>query len=153
MVDESMQDSEVATFDFRVERGKIREFATAIGNPHPLHVSPAFARSAGYSDVIMPITFPATFPFHIGIEDAVVNIMRLLKMNPKTSVHGEVEFVQHRAVSAGETLRCVVRVGRIYSKERQAGGKMTFVELALSFFAGDNELVYEMKNVFIEKSS
>lgn len=152
MVDMNMQGVELATFEFPVERGKIKEFATAIRNPHPLHVDSNYAKSRGFQDVIMPITFPATFPFHVDIDNAVMGLMTKLKMNPSTSVHGEIEFIHRRSVHAGEVLHGVMRVGRIYVKEGQLGGRMNIVELVLDFFEENGALVCQVTNLFIEKS-
>ena len=42
-----------------VERGAIRRFADAVGDPNPLYRDPDAARDAGYADVIAPPTYPA----------------------------------------------------------------------------------------------
>ena len=40
-----------------VERGAIRRFADAVGDPNPLYRDPDAARDAGYADVIAPPTY------------------------------------------------------------------------------------------------
>ena len=40
-----------------VERGSIRRFADAVGDPNPLYRDPDAARAAGYADVIAPPTY------------------------------------------------------------------------------------------------
>src|SRR5690349_5952936 len=46
---------------FEVERGKIREFASAIGDTNPIYHEIEAAREAGYADLPIPPTFPTTF--------------------------------------------------------------------------------------------
>lgn len=50
-------------FTFSVERGKIKEFAQAIGETNPIYFSAEEAKKQGYSDVPAPITFPTAIMF------------------------------------------------------------------------------------------
>lgn len=152
MTNAAMAGETLAEFEFPVERGKIKEFSAALGNSHPLYLDREYAKIEGYSDVIMPVTFPVTFPFHTGMADSVMDMMGKLGMNPATSVHGEAEFIHYRTVQAGETLQCVMRVGKIYSKEGSKGGKMTFVEIIFDFYDAEKALACVISNLFIEKS-
>lgn len=152
MVDMAMEGKILAKFEFPVERGKIKEFALATGNPHPLYLDRKHAQDEGFPDVIMPVTFPVTFPFHSGMSDTVMDMMKMLGMNPRTSVHGEVELTHHRIIHAGETLNCEIKVEKIYSKEGKTGGKMTFVEIVLNLYDAENSLACVLSNLFIEKS-
>ena len=152
MVDSSRVGTILAEFEFPVERGKISEFAKAIRNPHPFYVNKERAKEAGFPDVIMPVTFPITMAFHTNMEDAVVDMMTTLGMNKDKSVHGEIEFIQHRTIHAGEVLQCVMKVGNIYAKTGKTGGEMTFVEMSFNFYDAQKHLACEVKNIFIEKS-
>src|SRR6476659_7635201 len=42
------------SYEFHVERGKIREFADAIGDPNPLYRDTAHAASKGFAGVVAP---------------------------------------------------------------------------------------------------
>jgi hypothetical protein len=63
-----------------------------------------------------------------------------------------VEITYERPIVAGETLTGVIGVGEIYEKEGKRGGKMTFVEMTVTFIDESEKPVAVMKNVFIERS-
>ena len=83
---------------YAVGREKVREFASAVGEDHPLHHDPEAARSAGYADVVAPPMFVvvyssralagALFDPEVGIDFARM-------------VHGGQEFVWGPPVVAG----------------------------------------------------
>ncbi|MBI9074960.1 MAG: MaoC family dehydratase N-terminal domain-containing protein [Desulfatibacillum sp.] len=153
MIDKNMAGKSLGVFEFPVERGKIKEFAQATGNTNPMHRNPDHAREAGFGNVLMPLTFPGTFTFHMPSEDAVMDAMNDLGMDPARSVHGETEFIQHRPVFAGEILTVKMSVGDITEKAGTRGGTMAFVELLMRFFDSNNEPALEMRNVFIERGA
>ena len=153
MIDKNMAGKSLGVFQFPVERGKIKEFAKATGNGDPLHLELEHAKEAGFDNVLMPLTFPGTFTFHLPSEDAVMDAMKDLGMDPGRSVHGETEFIQHRPVPAGETLSVEMSVGDINAKQGARGGTMTFVEILLQFKDSSGQPALQMKNIFIEKSA
>jgi acyl dehydratase len=152
MVRRDKSGTKFGEFEFPVERGKIKEFAGAILDPNPVYRDVQYAQSRGFDSVIIPVTFPATFAFHLPSENLIVEMMQELEMNLATSVHGEVEFTMERPIIAGETLKGEITIGDIYEKEGKRGGKMTFVEMAISFTDENDKQVATMKNVFIERN-
>src|SRR5260370_20907477 len=48
-------------YEFHVERGKIREFADAIGDPNPLYRDPDYAARKGFAGIVAPPTLLRTF--------------------------------------------------------------------------------------------
>ena len=151
MVKTEMAGTKLAEMEFPVERGKVREFAGAICDPNPVYRAREYARSKGFKDVLMPVTFPGTFTFHLGSENAVMEIMEKLDMDAGKSVHGSFEVIYDRPVCAGETLRTEIVVGKIYQKEGKRGGTMTFVEMELNFYDAENKLAVVARNEFIER--
>jgi len=152
MIDQSLAGKELIEFVFPVVATKIKEFASALKNPNPLYINKQAAKNAGFIDVLMPITFPVTFPFHIEMQDAIMDTMKILGMNERSSVHGEVTFTYHRTIHAGEKLKAVMQIGNIYQKDGKSGGKMTFVEITFNYYDEQEALVCEVVNLFIEKS-
>ena len=151
MVKTEMAGTKLAEMEFPVERGKIREFASAICDPNPVYRDPEVARRQGFKDVLMPVTFPGTFTFHLGSENAVMEIMEQLDMDAAKSVHGSFEVSYERPVCAGETLRGEVTIGKIYQKEGKRGGIMTFVEMVINFYDAEDRLAFVVRNEFIER--
>ncbi|MBU3069193.1 MaoC family dehydratase N-terminal domain-containing protein [Aestuariicella sp. G3-2] len=152
MIDKSMSGKIIAEFDFPIVATKVKEFSLALKNPDPLYTDEAHAISCGYPSTVMPITFPVTFPFHIKMKDAVMDSMKLLGMNEKTSVHGEATFEYKRPVFSNESLKAVMKVGKIFEKSQNSGKTMTLVEIIYEYFDKDNEKVLIFTNLFIEKS-
>jgi len=151
MIDKSLANTKLDSFEFPVERGKIKEFANAICDPNPVFKDQDYARNQGFADVIMPVTFPITFVFQQDSDNAVLESALKLGMDPARSVHGEVEFIYERPVFAGETLRGEIWIGNIYEKAGKRGGTMTFVEHETRFFDGAGKLAVTLRNIFIEK--
>ena len=97
---------------YEVGREKIREFATAIGDPNPAYVDPEAARALGHPDVIAPPTFP------IVVALAAANQVTFdpeLGLDYTRVVHGDQRFVVTRPVRAGDRLTVVVHVDNIKS--------------------------------------
>ena len=46
-----------------VEKGAVRKFAEAIGDPNPLYVDEEAAKASRYGGLIAPPTFPRTFEY------------------------------------------------------------------------------------------
>jgi acyl dehydratase len=151
MVKTELTGTKLAEIVFPVERGKIREFANDICDTNPVHRDRQYARRQGFNDVLMPITFPGTFTFHLGSENAVMEIMEKLGMDAGKSVHGSFEVVYNQHVCAGQTLRGEVTVGKIYQKEGKRGGVMTFVEMEIYFYDAQDRLAVVVRNEFIER--
>jgi acyl dehydratase len=86
---------------YEVGRGKIAEFATAIGEDDPVHRDPEAARAAGYPDVIAP----PTFAIALTLEAAnVVLSDPQVELDYSRVVHGEQRFTHHRPIRAGDRL-------------------------------------------------
>jgi acyl dehydratase len=86
---------------YEVGRGKIAEFATAIGEDDPVYRDPEAARAAGYPDVIAP----PTFAIALTLEAAnVVLSDPQVELDYSRVVHGEQRFTHHRPIRAGDRL-------------------------------------------------
>lgn len=105
-IDRSLIGKESPEEVFEVEKGAIRKFAEAIGDPHP-----AFREGE-----IAPPTFPTTF--RMGIPGASLDLSRVL--------HGEQEYRYERPIRAGDRVVCKTRVVDVYEREGRLG-KMTFL--------------------------
>ena len=86
---------------YEVGRGKIAEFATAIGDASPLCRDRAAAQAAGYPDVVAPPTFAIVIT-----SGASARLMAdpELGVNYAMVVHGEQSFTYSRPVHAGDVL-------------------------------------------------
>jgi len=60
-IDKAVRGKEYAPFTVTVERGKIKEFARAIGDCSPFYLDDAGGRASEWSDIIAPPTFATIF--------------------------------------------------------------------------------------------
>jgi acyl dehydratase len=86
---------------YEVGRGKIAEFAAAIGDDSPVYRDPDAARAAGHPDVIAPPTFAIVLTLEaamVVLDDPDVSL------DYSRVVHGEQRFTHHRPIRAGDRL-------------------------------------------------
>ncbi|MEV7109189.1 MaoC family dehydratase N-terminal domain-containing protein [Streptomyces anulatus] len=86
---------------YEVGREKIREFAEAVGDPHPAYVDAEAARALGHADVIAPPTFVFSITYRAAGE--VVQDPQL-GLDYSRVVHGDQKFTYVRPVRAGDRL-------------------------------------------------
>jgi len=109
----------LAPTTFEVERGKIREFASAIGDENPIYHDVASAQAAGYSDIPIPPTFPTTFNFwgkrakDAPAEDLGIPLARVL--------HGEEEYTDLAPIYPGDTVTGVRSMKNVEEKQGRSG--------------------------------
>jgi acyl dehydratase len=136
---------EYAAFTVTVERGKIKEFARAIGDLSPFYLDDAVGRASEWGDIIAPPTFPTTFRDETAdtgsmLRDLGVDIGRIL--------HGEQEFEHYKPIRPGETYLCRSRVTDIYEKTGRSGA-MAFVVREMAVTDGDNEIVCLVRHITV----
>ncbi|MGH3158769.1 MAG: MaoC family dehydratase N-terminal domain-containing protein [Streptosporangiaceae bacterium] len=86
---------------YEVSRVKIREFASAIGDPSPVYRDREAAVAAGHPDVIAPPTFAIV----VSMASSALAIGDPgLGLNYAMVVHGEQRFEYSRPIQAGDVL-------------------------------------------------
>lgn len=100
-----------------VERGEVKKFAEAIGDPHPIYIDREYASQTKYVINIAPPTFPIVFKYGniegISLPDAGL-------------IHGEQSFEYNRPLIIGDEVHCFSEIEDYY--EKQGGsGKMAFL--------------------------
>lgn len=119
------------TAPYEVGREKIREFATAVRDPHPAYLDPDAAKALGHPDVIAPPTFPVIIAIpaaYQAVQDPEFGLGR------SWVVHGDQRFVYHRPMRAGDRIECVVRIEAIKS---MAGSDMLTLASELRTVEGE----------------
>jgi len=96
-----------------VERGHIRRFAEAVGDPNPIYVDEAAARAAGHPRIPAPPTFAAALRANDPRGGIDIDWRKLL--------HGEQEFDFARPLYAGDKLTVVGRIAEAAVKQTKAG--------------------------------
>jgi acyl dehydratase len=113
---------------FEVERGAIRRFADAIGDPEPAH-------RAG--DVAPP-TFPTSFRVPVPG----------LNVDPSHFLHGGEEYQYERPLRPGDSITCVRRVMDVFERKGRMG-PMAFVISELEGRDAHGEAVFRGRSTLI----
>ena len=127
-----------------VERGRIKDFARAIGDLNPFYLDDRVGAASAWGDIIAPPTFAVTFRDETDpgalFRDLGVDVSRVL--------HGEQEFEQHRPITPGETFLCRSKIVDIYEKTGRTG-PMVFVVRETAIIDRTNEIVATMRSVTV----
>jgi acyl dehydratase len=141
-IDKSIKGKEYPPYVVTIERGKIKEFARAIGDLSPFYLDDAVGRASEWGDIIAPPTFPTTFREDSGtlLRDLGVDISRLL--------HGEQEFEHLKPIRPGDTYLCRSKIVDVYEKTGRSG-PMAFVVRETAVTDADNEVVVIMRQTTV----
>ena len=141
---------DVLEFDLPIERGKIKEFALAVGEDNPIFFDPDAARLEGLPDIVAPPTFSVTQIWQVSREERESRLGA--NLDYERVLHGEQEFVYNRLPFAGEVLRAQMRISKDFTKEGKRGGKMRFVTYESTFADAEGEEVMRAYYTLIETS-
>lgn len=122
-----------------VEKGAIRKFAEAIGDPSPLYRDEEYAASSRYGGIIAPPTFSRTFDY---------GEIEGLQIPKEGLIHGEQFFEYAKPIRAGAVLYCSTKLASCYEKEGKSG-KMTFVVYEQKGVDEAGELVFKTRSNII----
>ena len=144
-VNKDVKGKEYPPFAVTVERGKIKEFARAIGDLSPFYLDDAVGRASEWGDIVAPPTFAITFRDDNAdtgtvLKDLGVDISRIL--------HGEQEFESYKPIRPGETYLCRSRITDIYEKTGRSGA-MAFVVREMAVTDPDNEIVSMVRHITV----
>ncbi len=148
-LDPAVLDREFSEFEFTVERGKIREYAMALGLEDPVHWDVEAAREAGYANILAPPTFTRQF-WHDNDDN---DPMRHLGYDLSRRLLGELRFEYYKPLVAGMVLRGRNRIVSSTKKEGRRGGVMTFVVIETRFTDESGELVQVDYRTLIESEA
>lgn len=122
-----------------VERGAVKKFAEAIGDPHPVYIDETFAAASRYKRNIAPPTFPRVFDY---------GEIEGLSLPAAGLIHGEQTFSYERPLFVGEEIYCYSEAADYYEKTGKTG---TLGFLVLKSFGEDagGRIVFESTQVVI----
>jgi len=131
-------------FMVEVEKGAIRKFADAIGDPNPLYRDEAYARRHGHDGIIAPPTFATCFrppqepPW-------------LASLNRRRIVAGQTAFEILRPIVAGMRLTCRIRFVGVDDKAGSKG-RMELMHQELQGRDDAGELVFRSARSTVYRS-
>ncbi|MDT5100738.1 MAG: hypothetical protein QOC76_4475 [Mycobacterium sp.] len=127
-------------WEVMVERGKIAEFADAMGSDNPAYRGP---------DAMIPPTFLTT-----AARWAPPGSRVDVGFDRKRLLHGEQEYVFHTLPPrSGDVLTAHERIVDRFSKPGKRGGTMRFATVLTEYRSSDGTLVAEAKATFIETAA
>lgn len=84
-----------------VEKGMVRKFANAIGDPHPIYIDEMTGINSKYGVNIAPPTFPRVLDY---------GEINGLKLPENGLIHGEQKYFYQRPLLVGEEIHCYSEV-------------------------------------------
>ncbi|MFT9846170.1 MaoC family dehydratase N-terminal domain-containing protein [Aneurinibacillus sp. REN35] len=98
----------------KVEAGKIRELALAIGDDNPIYTDAAKAKEEGFDALPILPTFPEVIDMWAG--PSFEDLMEQLEIDMKKLLHGEQEYEYFAPICAGDTIHAETKVTDVKSK-------------------------------------
>jgi acyl dehydratase len=144
-VNKAVVGKEYPPFPVTVERGRIKDFARAIGDLNPFYIDDAVGAASSWGDVIAPPTFAVSFRGE-GADSGA--LLRDLGVDISRVLHGEQEFEIHRQLVPGETYLCRTKVVDLYEKTGRSG-PMAFVVRETAVTDHTGEIVVTMRHVTV----
>lgn len=114
MLDRSLIGRQSEPVVHEVEKGAIRRFAEALGDPNPLYQDEEAARGAGYAGLLAPPTFPVALT-------ANERFRHSLDLGTRSFLHGEQQLEYVRPLVAGDVVTVVSRVADVLERPGASG--------------------------------
>ena len=114
MLDRTLIGRESEPYVVEVEKGAIRRFAEALGDPNPLALDEAAARAAGQAGLVAPPTFAVTLGWSERFRHS-------LDLGTRSVLHGEQSFEYARPIVAGDRLTIRSKVADVQERAGASG--------------------------------
>jgi acyl dehydratase len=144
-INRSLKGKEYPPFAVTVERGKIKEFARAIGDLSPFYLDDAVGRASPWGDIIAPPTFPVTFRDEA---QDTASFLRELGTDISRILHGEQEFEHRKPILPGQQYLCRSKVLDIYEKTGRSG-PMAFVVRETTVTDREGDIAAVMRHITV----
>jgi acyl dehydratase len=132
-------------YEFHVERGKICEFADAVGDPNPIYRDPGYAGKLGFPGILAPPTLLRTFLYE---PKAAAEALKVKDWS--YIVHGEQEFEYLAPIIAGDVLTAQDRIVSITEKESRRAGKLQIAVIETTFRNQRGQKVQIARRILVE---
>jgi acyl dehydratase len=143
---------------FEVEKGAIRRFADAVGDPNPLYRDEEHARKSPYGGIIAPPGFfgwpqkhPMGAPLVVQFPVEVMEPLSKAGYMAATALDGGMEYDFFEAVRPGDTLAEFTVVKDVRERAGRAG-KMAFIVLESTYLNQHGTLVAKARATTILRS-
>ncbi|MCJ7763970.1 MAG: MaoC family dehydratase N-terminal domain-containing protein [Dehalococcoidales bacterium] len=126
---------------YDIERGMIKRFARALGDPNPLWQDEDYAEKSGYGGIVAPPNFILTLGFDRVLE-AFISDASL------TVLHGSTELECHQPARPGDVITVTAKIVNV--RERQGKvGTTVFVTFEMVYKNQRQEVVADCRQMAI----
>ncbi|QSX01232.1 FAS1-like dehydratase domain-containing protein [Haloterrigena alkaliphila] len=145
-------DSRATVEDFRIERGKVEEFARSITEPDPVFRDESVARERGFDAIPAPPTYPRVTRFPRYRPDDLEGYGFDLGFQPEYVLHGEQSYEYERPLRVGDVLTGETTLTKVFQREGGRAGTMTFAVYETQYRDQNGNLVITDRATAIETS-
>ncbi|MFC4024081.1 MaoC family dehydratase N-terminal domain-containing protein [Oceanobacillus longus] len=135
-------------YTFKVEEGKIKEFAEAIGDENPIYYDVEKAKNEGFDKIPIPLTFLTAVEFWGGGD--ALKMFEQYQIDPVRVVHGEQAYEFIGEIYAGDVLTITSKIIDIVVKQGSTGG-MDLITTENRYINQADKLVAVSKSVAIHR--
>ena len=125
------------TFTWLVERGKIRQFAEAIGDDNPIYKDAEVAQKQGYKDIVAMPTFTTVPILWTGTLFKVFDELQLVLTR---ITHAEQWYEYYQDIVVGDELKGIMEIKEITEKKGKSGN-LEFIRFETTFTNQHGQLV------------
>lgn len=125
--DRSTKGARTEPVSVQIERGRVRFFASVLGEEDPVHYDPDAARKAGFRDLVAPASFFMVIEALANEElerRRLPSAASLVNCDFRYLLHGDERYFYTGQICAGDTVEFRTRIVDFYDKK---GGAMEFV--------------------------
>lgn len=144
MADESLIGHRFPAFRFRIEEGKLAEFARAIHAEDPIYVDAAAARRAGFTAQPAPPTFSCATAHWQPAQDG-----NPLGLDLRRVLAGGNEWEYRRPLLAGEEFEVRTLIADV-TRKQGSRGPMILIVREMGFYDAAGELALVARSTIIE---
>jgi acyl dehydratase len=128
-----------------VEKGHIKRFAEAMGDPNPLWQDQEYAGKSRYRGIIAP----PTFLLDLALKPIVPKLMQL-KCPLTRHLYGGMDMEFLKPMRPGDVITARSKLSDVYEKEGR-GEKLLFMVIGVSYTNQRGELVAKGNHTFIKR--
>lgn len=143
---------------FEVEKGAIRRFAEAVGDPNPVYRDEEYARKSRYGTIIAPPGFfgwptqPATgSALLVDFQPELIEAMAKEGYSLASALDAGIEYDFHQPLRAGDTLAATTALKDLRERTGRTGKMVIFI-METSYINQHGNLVASARATYILRS-
>jgi hypothetical protein len=144
MLDTSYQGREFPPYYFEVDRSKIKELALAIGDDNKIFFDKEYAKTKGYKDTPIPLTFPTVMNFW-GYSE-IWDRMKEIGIDIKMLLHAKEDYEYIEPIYPGDLLK-----GTVYVESLRSSSMMDMATFKTIFTKDEKQVLIAKMTIVVPK--